>query len=270
MQKVKLTSRISNENENISQLLKNCTKFGMLIFSRFYPGLTVETQTQCLKISLTGTSSLRCPSNVELALLPGPSSRSARRLPGRASVSLFSWAVSTSGKWATCRPWQVSSILPTWTCAWLCTVLTMHVFPFLSPALTRFARESETQCLGISHTGSSFQMLLILSEIVRDVATCLDEWPVFTAPTEESLRAAAHQLRQDKHQDMRQKKQPCFIRDSDSSPHTEVARICVLSQLLVFSFYVGVRADLYETSLCSLCIRPVYITRARLTHYARE
>jgi hypothetical protein len=46
------------------------------------------------------------------------------------------------------------------------------------------------------------------------------------------LRAAAHQVRQDKHQDMRQKTQSCFIRDSDSSPHTEVARICVLSHLL--------------------------------------
>jgi hypothetical protein len=46
------------------------------------------------------------------------------------------------------------------------------------------------------------------------------------------LRAAAHQLRQDNHQDMRQKTQPCFIRDSDSSPHTEVARVCVLSHLL--------------------------------------
>jgi hypothetical protein len=43
------------------------------------------------------------------------------------------------------------------------------------------------------------------------------------------LRAAAHQLRQDKYQDMRQKTQSCFIRDSDSSPHTEVARVCVLS-----------------------------------------
>jgi hypothetical protein len=46
------------------------------------------------------------------------------------------------------------------------------------------------------------------------------------------LRAAAHQLRQDKHQDMRQKTQSCFIRDSDWSPHTEVARVCVLSHLL--------------------------------------
>jgi hypothetical protein len=46
------------------------------------------------------------------------------------------------------------------------------------------------------------------------------------------LRAAAHQLRQDKHQDMRQKTQCCFIRDSDSSPHTEVACVCVLSHLL--------------------------------------
>jgi hypothetical protein len=46
------------------------------------------------------------------------------------------------------------------------------------------------------------------------------------------LRAAAHQQRQDKHQDMRQKTQSCFIRDSDSSPHTEVARVCVLSHLL--------------------------------------
>jgi hypothetical protein len=45
------------------------------------------------------------------------------------------------------------------------------------------------------------------------------------------VRAAAHQLRQDKHQDMRQKMQSCFIRDSDSSPHTEVARVCVLSHL---------------------------------------
>jgi hypothetical protein len=44
-----------------------------------------------------------------------------------------------------------------------------------------------------------------------------------------TIRAAAHQLRQDKYQDMRQKTQPCFIRDSDSSPHTEVARVCVLS-----------------------------------------
>jgi hypothetical protein len=34
------------------------------------------------------------------------------------------------------------------------------------------------------------------------------------------LRAAAQQMRQDK----RQKTQSCFIRDSDSSPHTEVAR----------------------------------------------
>jgi ABC-type oligopeptide transport system ATPase subunit len=47
-----------------------------------------------------------------------------------------------------------------------------------------------------------------------------------------SLRAAAHQLCQDKNQDMRQKMQSCFIRDSDSSPHTEVARVCVLSHLL--------------------------------------
>jgi hypothetical protein len=46
------------------------------------------------------------------------------------------------------------------------------------------------------------------------------------------VRAAAHQLRQDKHQDMRQKTQSCFIHDSDSSPHTEVARVCVLSHLL--------------------------------------
>jgi hypothetical protein len=42
------------------------------------------------------------------------------------------------------------------------------------------------------------------------------------------LRAAAHQL----HQDMRQKTQSCFIHDSDSSPHTEVARVYVLSHLL--------------------------------------
>jgi hypothetical protein len=47
------------------------------------------------------------------------------------------------------------------------------------------------------------------------------------------VRAAAHQLRQDKHQDLRQKMQSCFIRDSDSSPHTEVARVCVLSSSLV-------------------------------------
>jgi hypothetical protein len=33
-------------------------------------------------------------------------------------------------------------------------------------------------------------------------------------------------------QDMRQKTQSCFIHDSDSSPHTEVARVCVLSHLL--------------------------------------
>jgi hypothetical protein len=46
------------------------------------------------------------------------------------------------------------------------------------------------------------------------------------------LRAAAHQLRQDKHQYWRQKTQSCFIRDSDSSPHTEVARVCVLLYLL--------------------------------------
>jgi hypothetical protein len=46
------------------------------------------------------------------------------------------------------------------------------------------------------------------------------------------LRAAAHQLRQDKHQDMRQKTHSCFIRESDSSPHTEVARVCALSHLL--------------------------------------
>jgi hypothetical protein len=46
-----------------------------------------------------------------------------------------------------------------------------------------------------------------------------------------TLRAAAHQLRQDKLQDMRQKTQSCFIRDSDSSPHTEVACVCVLSYL---------------------------------------
>jgi hypothetical protein len=46
------------------------------------------------------------------------------------------------------------------------------------------------------------------------------------------LRASAHQLRQDKHQDMRQKTQSCFIRDSNSSPLTEVARVCVLSHLL--------------------------------------
>jgi hypothetical protein len=43
------------------------------------------------------------------------------------------------------------------------------------------------------------------------------------------LRAVAHQLHQHKHQDKRQKTQSCFIRDSDSSPHTEVARVCVLS-----------------------------------------
>jgi hypothetical protein len=35
-----------------------------------------------------------------------------------------------------------------------------------------------------------------------------------------------------KHQDMRQKTQSCFIRDSDSSPHTKVARVCVLPHLL--------------------------------------
>jgi hypothetical protein len=46
-----------------------------------------------------------------------------------------------------------------------------------------------------------------------------------------SIRTA-HKLCQDKHQDMRQKAQSCFIRDSDSSPHTEVARVCVLSHLL--------------------------------------
>jgi hypothetical protein len=46
------------------------------------------------------------------------------------------------------------------------------------------------------------------------------------------VRPAAHQLRQDKHQDARQKTQSCFIRDSDSNPHTEVARVCVLSHLL--------------------------------------
>jgi hypothetical protein len=48
----------------------------------------------------------------------------------------------------------------------------------------------------------------------------------------ESLRAAAPKLRQDKHQDMRQKTQSCIIRDSDLSRHTEVARVCVLSHLL--------------------------------------
>jgi hypothetical protein len=46
------------------------------------------------------------------------------------------------------------------------------------------------------------------------------------------IRAAAHQLRQDKHQDMRETTQSCFIRDSDSSPHTEVARACVSAHLL--------------------------------------
>jgi hypothetical protein len=47
-----------------------------------------------------------------------------------------------------------------------------------------------------------------------------------------TVRAAAHQLRQVKHKDMRQKTQSCFICDSDSSPHTEVARVCVLSRFL--------------------------------------
>jgi hypothetical protein len=36
----------------------------------------------------------------------------------------------------------------------------------------------------------------------------------------------------DKHQDMRQKTQSYFIHDSDLSPHTEVARVCVLSHHL--------------------------------------
>jgi hypothetical protein len=47
-----------------------------------------------------------------------------------------------------------------------------------------------------------------------------------------SLSTDVYQLRQDKHQDMRQKTQSCFIHDSHSSPHTEVARVCVLSYLL--------------------------------------
>jgi hypothetical protein len=48
-----------------------------------------------------------------------------------------------------------------------------------------------------------------------------------------TVSAAAHQLRQDKHQDMRQKSQAYFIRDSDSSPHTEVAHVCVFITSLV-------------------------------------
>jgi hypothetical protein len=47
-----------------------------------------------------------------------------------------------------------------------------------------------------------------------------------------SIRAAADQLRQDKHQDMRQKTQSCFIRDWDSSPHTEVEFVYILSHIL--------------------------------------
>jgi hypothetical protein len=47
-----------------------------------------------------------------------------------------------------------------------------------------------------------------------------------------NVRAAAHQLHQDKHQNMKQKTQSCFIRDSDWSSHTEVARVCLLSHLL--------------------------------------
>jgi hypothetical protein len=55
---------------------------------------------------------------------------------------------------------------------------------------------------------------------------------VFIIKVQCRIRAAAHQLRQDKHQDMKQKTQSCFIRDSDSSPHSELERVCVLSHLL--------------------------------------
>jgi hypothetical protein len=65
---------------------------------------------------------------------------------------------------------------------------------------------------------------------------CFGKWIALSSVSDVDrfvrVRAAAHQLRQDKHQDMRQKTQFYFIRDSDSGPHTEVARVCVLSYLL--------------------------------------
>jgi hypothetical protein len=38
---------------------------------------------------------------------------------------------------------------------------------------------------------------------------------------------SVHRLRQDKHQDMRQKTQSCFVRDSDSSPHTNCVKTSI-------------------------------------------
>jgi hypothetical protein len=55
---------------------------------------------------------------------------------------------------------------------------------------------------------------------------------VITDKVMKSERKEKNQLHQDKHQDIRQKMQSCVIRDSDSSPHTEIARVCVLSHLL--------------------------------------
>jgi hypothetical protein len=67
------------------------------------------------------------------------------------------------------------------------------------------------------------------------------------------VRAAAHQLRQDKHQDMRQKTQSCFIRDSDSSLHTEVARVCV--QLLVF-WTLSIVQSLFKNNVSETLLSP--------------
>jgi hypothetical protein len=67
------------------------------------------------------------------------------------------------------------------------------------------------------------------NKVENDFRNIISSLPIAVAATR---RAAAHQLRQDKHQDMRQKTQSCFVRDSDSSPHTEVATVCVLSHLL--------------------------------------
>jgi hypothetical protein len=71
-------------------------------------------------------------------------------------------------------------------------------------------------------TGATLQYFKTHFDSNNEIATCLKA----------ELRAAAHQLRQDKHQDTSQKTLSCFIRDSDSSPHTEVARFRVLSHLL--------------------------------------
>jgi hypothetical protein len=75
---------------------------------------------------------------------------------------------------------------------------------------------------------STFHFVYIESYLV----TCPNENSYILERVLSSFRAAAHQMRQDKHQDMRQKTQSCFIRDSNSSPHTKVARVCVLSHLL--------------------------------------